>query len=118
MNKYINDPKSFSFKKLCEEFPNKNITSALQNVFDDHHSFTKVQKLRDQMAHSTIENILINNPMLHEEDDFFVNSDFTLSGREESIAEFGKNLNELLFKIEEQIFNCLMTHGTNCLNNV
>lgn len=64
LSKYKNDRKSFSFKKLCEDFPNKNITSVLQTIFTDYYSFTKVQKLRDQMAHSTIDNILVNDPLL------------------------------------------------------
>ena len=115
LNKYINNPKSFSFKKLCEEFPDRKITAVLQAIVDDHHSFTKVQKLRDQMVHSTIDNILDNDPMLDEEDDYFVKPDFTLSGKKEDVADFAKSLNELLFKIEEQIFNCLMTYGKDCL---
>jgi hypothetical protein len=43
---------------------------------------------------------------------------YTLSGQQEAIADFAKNLNELLLKIEEQIFNCLLTHGKDCLNDV
>jgi hypothetical protein len=118
LNKYLSDPKSFSFKKLCEDFPNKNITSTFQSIFEDHHSFTKVQRLRDQMAHSTIDNILDNDPMLDEEDDYFVKPDFTLSGKKEIVADFAKSLNELLLKIEEKVFNCLMTYGKDCLNDV
>lgn len=118
LSKYTTDPKSFSFKKLCKEFTDKNITSVLQNIYVDHHSFTKVQKLRNQMAHSTIDNILDNDPMLDEEDDYFVKPDFTLSGKKESVADFAKSLNELLLKIEEEVFNCLMTYGKDCLNDV
>ncbi len=118
LSKYTNNHKSFSFKKLCEEFPDRNITAVLQKTFDAHKSFTKVQKLRDQMAHSTIDNILDNKPMVDEEDDCYVNKDFTLSGEKESVADFAKSLNELLLKIEEKIFNCLMTYGKDCLNDV
>jgi len=118
LSKYANKPKSFSFKKLCEEFPDRKITAVLQQTFDDHKSFTKVQRLRDQMAHSTIDSILVNDPMLYEEDDCFVQSDFTLSGKKESVADFAKSLNELLLKIEEKVFNCLMTYGKDCLNDV
>ena len=103
---------------MCEEFPDRKITAVLQKTFDDHKSFTKVQKLRDQMAHSTIDNILDNDPMLYEEDDCFVKSDFTLSGKKEDVADFAKSLNELLLKIEEKVFNCLMTYGKDCLNDV
>ncbi len=118
LNKYTNDPKSFSFKKLCEEFPNKNITSALQDIFDEHHSFRKVQKLRDQIEHSTIDNILDNDPMLDEENDCFIKPDFTLRGEKEDVADFAKSLNELLMKIEDQVFNCLMIHGKDCLSDM
>jgi hypothetical protein len=118
LSKYSGDAKSFSFKKLCEDFPDKNITSVLQTIFTDYYSFRKVQKLRDQMAHSTIDNILDNDPMLDEEDDFFITPDFTLSGKKEGVADFAKSLNELLSKIEDKVFNCLMTHGKDCLNNV
>ena len=118
LDKYVDDVKSFSFKKLCDDFPDERIALVVQAIFDDHQSFTKIQNLRDQMAHLTIDNILSNDPMLDEEDDLFVNADFTLSGRRESVADFAKSLNELLFRIEEQIFNCLMTHGKDCLNDV
>ena len=118
LNKYLSDPKSFSFKKLCEDFPNKNITSILQAIFDDHQSFTKVQRLREQMVHSTIDNILGNDPMLDEEDKCFINPDFSHSGKKEVVADFAKSLNELLSKIEEKVFNCLMTYGKDCLNDV
>jgi hypothetical protein len=118
LNKYTNDPKSFSFKKLSDEFPNKNITSALQDIFNYRSNFSKIQKLRDQMEHSTIDNILGNDPMLDEEDDCFIKPDFTLSGEREDVTDFAKNLNELLVKIEEKIFDCLMTHGKNSINDV
>jgi hypothetical protein len=116
--KYTNNPKSFSFKKLCEEYPNKYITSALIVIFEKHLGFGKVQKLRNQIEHSTLNNILDNDPMFDEEDDCFIKSDFTLSGEKEDLADFAKSLNVLLFEIEEQIFDCLMTHGKNCLNDV
>ena len=114
LSKHTNDPKSFNFKKLCKEFPNKKITSILQAFFDDHHGFTRIQKLRNQMAHSTIDNILMNDPGLDEEHECFINPDFTLSGRKEGVADFAMSLNELLSKIEEQIFNCLITNGKDC----
>jgi len=118
LGKYRDDPKAFSFKKLCEEFPGKNITLVLQAIFVDHHSFTKVKKLRERIQHSTIDGIFINDPGLHEEDDYFINPDYTLSGQKEAVDCFAKNLNGLLLKIEEQIFNCLMTHGKECLNDM
>jgi len=118
LEKYVSDRKSFSFQKLCEDFPGKNITSVLQAILDDHQGFTRIQRLRNQMAHSTIDDILSNNPMLDEEDDCFINPNFTLSGKKEDVIDFAKSLNELLSKIEEQIFNCLMTHGKDCLNDV
>jgi len=118
LGKYRDDPKSFSFNKLCEEFPGKNITLVLQAIFVDHHSFIKVKKLRERIQHSTIDSIFINDPALHEEDDYLINPDFTLSGNKEDVAFFAKSLNELLSKIEEKIFNCLMTYGKNCLSDV
>jgi hypothetical protein len=115
LDKYTDDRKSFSFKKLCEDFPGTIITSILQAIFDDHQSFVKIQNLRNQMEHSTIDNILHNDPMLDEEDDFSITPDFRLSEKEEGVADFAKSLNELLSKIEEQIFSCLITHGKDCL---
>ena len=115
LRKYANNPKSFSFKKLCEDFPDRKITAVLQKTFNYHKSFTKVQKLRDQMAHSTIDNILDNDPMLYEEDDYLIDPDYTLSGEKEDVVDFAKSLNELLLIVEEQVFNCLMTHGKDCL---
>ena len=115
LDKYSSDPKSFSFKKLCEDFPCKKITLILQAIFGDHPGFTRIQALRQQIAHSTIDNILINDPNLHEEDDYYIHPDYTLSEKKEGVADFSKSLNELLFKIEEQIFNCLMTYGKDCL---
>lgn len=115
LGKYRDDPKSFSFKKLCEEFPDKNITLTLQKIFVDHLSFTKVKRLREKIQHSTIEGIFINDPGIHEEDDYFINPDYTISGQKEGVVDFAKSLNELLLKIEEQVFDCLMTYGKDCL---
>jgi len=118
LSKYTDDPKSFNFKKLCDDFPNKKITSILQGILDDHHGFTRIQKLRNQMAHSTIDNILMNDPGLDEEDECFINPNFTLSGRKEGVADFAISLNELLSKIEDKVFDCLMTHGKDSLNDL
>ena len=118
LGKYRDDPKSFSFKKLCEEFPDKNITLVVQTIFYDHQSFIKIKRLREHIQHSTIDNILINDPGIHEEDEYFINPDYTLSGEKEFVADFAKSLNELLLKIEEKVFKCLMTYGKDCLNDV
>lgn len=117
LESYAENPKSFSFQELCGKFSNSNFTLALKPILIDNHGFTNIQKLRNQMEHSTSDNILENDPLIDDEDDCFVNSKLTLSGEKESVVDFAKSLNELLFKIEEQVFDCLMTHGKDCLND-
>jgi len=118
LEKYSDDHKKFSFKKLCKEFPDRKISSVLQAIFDGEREFPKIQNLRDQIAHSTIDGIISNDALVHDEDDYFIDRKHTLSGEREKVADFAKSLNELLLKIEEQIFNCLLTHGKDCLNDV
>jgi hypothetical protein len=115
LEKYSDDHKKFSFKKLCKEFPDRKISSVLQAIFDGECEFPKIQNLRDQIAHSTIDGIISNDALVHDEDDYFIDGKHTLSGEREKVADFVKSLNELLLKIEEQIFNCLLTHGKDCL---
>ncbi len=118
LKSYAEKPNSFSFQELCDKFSNSNLTLALKPILIDNHGFTNIQNLRNQMEHSTIDNILENDPLLDDEDDYFVNSKLTLSGGKESVADVAESLNELLLKIEEKVFNCLMTYGKDCLNDV
>jgi len=115
LKKYGSDRKLFSFQRLCEDFPGKNITSVLQIILEDHQGFSRIQNLRNQITHSTIDGVINNDTFVHDEDDYFINDKYTLSGGRERVADFAKSLNELLYKIEEQIFNCLMTYGKDCL---
>lgn len=111
------DQKVFSFDALCKDFQNTKITDALIPLFGKYSGLKNIQTLRNQMAHASMDDILKNDGLLHDEDTFEVNPSFTLSGNKEDIINFSERLNGLLFDIENTLFNCLLTHGKIGLNN-
>lgn len=113
-NKY-EDRKKFSFQAICKEIPKANISIKMQSLLDNNRGFKNIQSLRNQIAHASIEDILDHDPLLYDEDVFFVNPAFTLSETKEDIIKFSENINGLLKKIEDEIFNCLISYGKNCL---
>jgi hypothetical protein len=109
------DRKEFSFYVLCKDFPEANIATILKPLFAKHSGLKNIQKLRNQMIHASVEDILHNDTLLHEEDAFYVNQNFTLSGNTENVIEFSRQLNDLLIEIENNLFVCLLNYGQDCL---
>ncbi len=118
LQQYNDDRKTFSFAKLCSQFDSTNLIEILKPILTSNGNFKNIQELRNQMEHSSTENILINDTLCYNESDFFVDERFTLSTQKEHIVDFAQNLNVLLSTIEKELFRGIIAFGKDCLRKV